>query len=460
LAALSDRPRRILIVDDEPNMLHMLSAILKQDGFEPVCTENAREALELVGREQFDFILSDVRMPGMDGIQLVERLHKMDLGVIVILMSAYGNTELALEAMRKGAYDYISKPFKTDEVVLTLRKAAERERLRREVVRLKRRLLLSEPSPEIIAESPAMKAVLETVCRVAPFESSVLITGDSGTGKELTAREIHRRSGRAEGPFVAINCAAIPGGLLESELFGHARGAFTGADSDKAGMFEEADGGTLLLDEIGAMDPSLQAKLLRVLENGQMRRLGETATRSVSVRILASTNENLEAALERGFFRKDLYYRLNVVNVHIPPLRERKEDIMPLVEHFVAGFNRKMGTKVTSITRDARDALTSYSWKGNVRELQNVIERAMILRTGDAMTLESLPYDIRVAGFRMAPDTDEEATLSLKKACRDLEKNLIVRALNRTGGNRSQAAALLQISYPSLLQKIKDYGVT
>ena len=460
MAALSDQPKRILIVDDEPNMLHMLSAILKHDGFAPVCAQNAREALELVGREPFDFILSDVRMPGMDGIQLVERLNKMDLGVIVILMSAYGNTELALEAMRKGAYDYISKPFKTDEVVLTLRKAAELERLRREVVRLKRRLQRSEPRSDIVAESPAMKAVLERASQVAPFESSVLITGDSGTGKELTAREIHRRSARAEGPFVAVNCAAIPAALLESELFGHVRGAFTGADADKPGLFEEADGGTLLLDEIGVMDPSLQAKLLRTLDNGQIRRVGETGTRSVSVRILASTNEDLEAALAAGLFRKDLYYRLNVVNIHVPPLSERKEDIMPLVEHFVAAFNRKMGTKVGSITREAQEALLNYRWKGNVRELQNVIERAMILRTGDAITLESLPYDIRVAGLRTIPDAEEQATLSLKRASRDLEKNLIMKALNRTGGNRSQAAALLEISYPSLLQKIKDYGVT
>lgn len=452
--------KRILIVDDEPNMLHMLSAILKQDGFEPVCARNGKEALELAAREDFDFILSDVRMPGMDGIQLVERLRGMGLDVIVILMSAYGNTELALEAMRKGAYDYVSKPFKTDEVVLTLRKAAERERLRREVVRLKRRLLRTEGHSEIVTESQAMKELLRTAQQVAPFESAVLITGESGTGKELVARAIHRWSPRSEGAFVAVNCAALPAGLLESELFGHARGAFTGADSDKPGLFEEADGGSLLLDEIGALEASLQAKLLRALDEGQIRRVGETGNRKVEVRILASTNEDLEAAMERGMFRRDLYYRLNVIHLHIPRLADRKEDVIPLVEHFVGGLNRKMGRKITRIGREAREALLSYTWKGNVRELQNVIERAMILTDGDTLTLDALPYEIRIAGARAIPDEDEdEVTLSMKRACKDLERALIMRALNRTGGNRSQAATLLKISYPSLLQKIKEYGL-
>jgi len=456
---MSDRSQRILIVDDEPNMLHMLSAILKQDGYEPVCAQSASEALELASREAFDFILSDVRMPGMDGIQLVEHLAGRDIDVIVILMSAYGNTELALEAMRKGAYDYISKPFKTDEVVLTLRKAAERERLRREVVRLKRRILRTEGGARMVVESPAMKAVLRTVRQVAPFDSAVLITGDSGTGKELAAREIHRLSPRSEASFFAVNCAAIPGGLLESELFGHARGAFTGADSEQAGLFEEADGGTLLLDEIGAMDVSLQAKLLRVLDNGEIRRVGETGKRRVSVRILAATNEDLEDAMGKGLFRNDLYYRLNVVHIHVPPLTERKEDIIPLVEHFVSMFNRKMGLKIERLEREAQDALLGYGWKGNVRELRNVIERAMILTSGEAITLESLPHDIRVVGGPALPEPHDEETLSLKTSYKELERTLISRALNRTGGNRSQAAGLLEISYPSLLQKIKEYGL-
>ncbi|MBI5238621.1 MAG: sigma-54-dependent Fis family transcriptional regulator [Deltaproteobacteria bacterium] len=457
---MPDQPHKILIVDDEPNMLHMLSSILKQDGFEPACAANASQALDLVESEDFDFILSDVRMPGMDGIQLVERLRAKQIDAIVILMSAYGNVDLALEAIRKGAYDYISKPFKTDEVVLTLRKAAERERLRREVVRLKRRLLRSEGNPEIVAKSRAMKSILETVHQVAGFDSSVLITGESGTGKELMAREIHARSRVSQGAFIAINCGAIPRQLLETELFGHARGAFTGASTAKAGLFEEADGGTLFLDEIGAMDISLQVKILRAIDTGEIRRVGETSGRHVSVRILAATNEDLESAIERGAFRMDLFYRLNVVHIHIPPLRERKEDIIPLVEHFASFYNRKMGMEVATIGREAQEALLVYPWKGNVRELQNVIERAMILTVTDAITLESLPYDIRVAAAKIPDFAAPVETLSLKKASKELEKSMISRALNRTGGNRSQAAAALEISYPSLLQKIKEYGIT
>lgn len=457
---MTDQPHRILIVDDEPNMLHMLSSILQQDGFEPTCAEDAGRALQLVEEKDFDFILSDVRMPGMDGIQLVENLHARQIEAIVILMSAYGNVSLALEAIRKGAYDYISKPFKTDEVVLTLRKAAEREKLRREVVRLKRRLQRTEGNPEIVAKSKVMRSVLETVQQIAGFQSSVLITGESGTGKELLAREVHARSKVSQGPFVAINCGAIPGNLLETELFGHARGAFTGATSAKAGLFEEAEGGTLFLDEIGTMDFYLQVKILRAIDTGEIRRVGENSDRIVPVRILAATNEDLDPAMERGAFRRDLYYRLNVVHIHIPPLRERKEDILPLVEHFVSQNNKKMGLAVGRISREAQEALMNYSWKGNVRELQNIVERAMILSNSDAITLESLPYDIRVSTSKVSGFGTSEETLSIKKASKELEKNLILRALNRTAGNRSQAALLLEISYPSLLQKIKEYGIT
>jgi len=457
---VADELTKILIVDDEPNMLHMLSTVLQQDGFEPVCARTAAEALTLVAQQEFDFILSDVRMPGMDGIQLLEKLRETGVDVIVILMSAYGNVELALEAIRKGAYDYISKPFKTDEVALTLRKAAERERLRREVVRLKRRLRHSESSPGIVARSPAIKALLEMVHQVGQVDCSVLITGDSGTGKELLAREIHRCSSRSEGPFVPVNCAAIPAGLLESELFGHAAGAFTGANVDKPGLFEEADGGTMLLDEIGAMEPALQAKLLRAIESGEVRRIGDTAVRRVRARIVAATNENLDKAIKSGAFREDLYYRLNVVHLHIPPLAQRREDIIPLVEHFVEIFNRRMGLRVTAISREAQDALLKYSWKGNVRELQNVVERAMIFTSGDTITLDSLPHEIRAAvTWPAVKRALRDDNLSIKQATRELERTLIIKALNRTGGNRSQAATLLEISYPSLLQKIKEYAI-
>jgi two-component system, NtrC family, response regulator AtoC len=455
-----NRPDKILIVDDEPNMLHMLSAVLQQDGFDPSTADTGHKALELISAETFDFVLTDVRMPGMDGLQLLENIRERGIDVIVIVMSAYGNIELALEAIRKGAYDYISKPFKTDEVVLTLRKASERERLRREVVRLRRRLLRTEQSPEIIAKSREMKEVLEQARDVAPYEASVLLTGESGTGKEILAKEIHRCSPRSQGPFVALNCGAIPDGLLESELFGHAAGAFTGASADKPGIFEEAEGGTLLLDEIGCMNVALQVKLLRTLDAGEIRRVGETSTRKISARILAATNEDIAAAIENGLFRTDLYYRLNVMHIHVPPLRERKQDIIPLMEHFVNILNKKTGLKIRGITSEAQEALLNYSWKGNVRELQNVVERAMILAVGDSINLDSLPYDIRMATAKTPICIDADETLSLKKASKELEKRFISKALNRTGGNRSQAAALLEISYPSLLQKIKEYGIS
>ncbi len=457
---MTERPPKILIVDDEPNMLHMLNAVLKQDGFDPECAESALRALEMVSQDSFDFILSDVRMPGMDGVQLLEQLRERGIDTMVILMSAYGTIDLALEALRKGAYDYIAKPFKTDEVVLTLRKAAERERLRKEVVQLRRRLRFCEVSSEIIACSEALKDILSTAQRVASFDSSVLITGESGTGKELVAREIHKHSPRSEGSFVGINCAAIPRDLLESELFGHVRGAFTGADKDKSGIFEEAEGGTLFLDEIGSMDTALQVKILRALDSGEIRRVGETRVRRTSVRILAATNEDLSAAMENGSFRPDLYFRLNVVHLHIPSLRDRKADILPLVEHFVRTLNKKMGLKIRHITREAQDALLAYQWKGNVRELQNVVERAMILATGDSISLENLPQDIRSAGRKIRNLWEDEETISLKKATKDLERVLITKALNRSGGNRSRAAELLEISYPSLLNKIKEHDLT
>ncbi|MFH1117904.1 MAG: sigma-54 dependent transcriptional regulator [Pseudomonadota bacterium] len=457
---MSGKLPRILIVDDEPNMLHMLSAVLKQDGFDPECADSAERALDTASRGGFDFILSDVRMPGMDGVQLLEQLRKKGIDTMVILMSAYGTIDLALEAIGKGAYDYISKPFKSDEVVLTLRKAAERERLRKEVLLLKKRLSSLETSSQIIAHSEALQAVLRMAHRVADFDSSVLITGESGTGKELVAREIHNRSPRSQGAFVGINCAAIPRDLLESELFGHMRGAFTGAEADKAGIFEEAEGGTLLLDEIGSMDAALQVKILRALDGGEIRRVGENKVRRTSVRILAATNEDLSAAMENGSFRRDLYFRLNVMHLHIPPLRERKEDIVPLVEHFVSSLNKKMGLKIRHITREARDALLAYEWKGNVRELQNVVERAMILAGGDFISLETLPHDIRSGGPHIRQLPGKEETISLKKAVKELERVLIAKALNRSGGNKSRAADLLEISYPSLLNKIKEHGLT
>jgi two-component system response regulator AtoC len=453
---------KILVVDDEPNMLHMLSVMLKRAGFQVSAVDSGKEALDLAAQYEFDFILSDVRMPEMDGVQLLERLKRQGSEAVVIIMSAYGGIDLALETIRKGAYDYISKPFKSDEVILTLRKASERERMRRELVHLRRRLKRTEGGSKIVAASDAMKNLLDEIDQIAPSSVTVLITGESGAGKELMAREIHLKSPRKDQPFVAVNCGALSPDLLESELFGHVKGAFTGAETDRIGLFEEADGGVLFLDEIGVMDPSLQVKLLRAIETSEIRRLGSVSKRSISVRLIAATNTDLENAILEGTFREDLYYRLNVVRLVAPPLRERPEDIEPLLETFVSRFNEKLGLKVSGVSSEAKEMLLRWKWRGNVRELQNVIERAMILCEGSLIEAEDLPQDMarpmeRLAGQDPGPDSD---SLSIKKRVKSLERNLIQSALNRTGGNRTKAAQILEISYPSLLQKIKDYELT
>ncbi len=454
-------PTSVLIVDDEPNMIHMLTTMLTKAGFQVSAAETGKDALVLDSENRFDFILSDVRMPGMDGVQLLERLRKQGSDAVIIIMSAYGGVDLALEAIRKGAYDYISKPFKSDEVILTLKKASERERMRRELVHLKRRLKRTEGTSQIVGVSDSMKRVIGAIDQIASSDATVLITGESGTGKELVAREIHQRSKRSQGPFVAVNCGAISTDVLESELFGHVKGAFTGADSERIGLFEEADQGTLLLDEIGATDPGVQVKLLRAIEESKIRMVGSNANRPISVRLIAATNENLEEALKIGTFREDLFYRLNVVHIHTPPLRERPEDIIPLVEFAVSKFNEKLGLKVERISSEAKDLLTQWQWKGNVRELQNVIERAMILCNSSQIDVADLPREMGQFPENLTLNSeDDEESLSVKKGVKDLERRLIKKALNRTCGNRSKAAQVLEISYPSLLQKIKEYGLS
>ncbi len=452
------QPFKILIVDDEPNMLHMLSVLLSEDGFVCACAKNAKEALAVVAEQRFDFILSDVRMPGMDGLKLLETLKSLGVDSLVILMSAYGSMDLVLEAIRKGAYDYISKPFKTDEVALTFRKAAERERLRREVVRLSSVLKRFSGESRFVVKSPPMKLLMNVAQQAAKSDAPILITGESGVGKEVLAHEIHRMSARGDCPLVPINCGAIPQNLLESELFGFKKGAFTSATESKLGLLEEAEGGAVFLDEIATMSPALQAKLLRTLDSGEFRRLGETTLRHVNVRIIAATNEDVEAAIQKGLFRSDLYYRLAVFQLVVPPLRERREDIPALLSHFVQMYNSKLKRRVTGISNKAQEALFAHPWKGNVRELGNVIERAMILTEGQTIELEAL-------SLKIAPGADHAKidpvfpTLSLKSAYRQVERELISRALDETRGNRSQAALLLEISYPSLLQKIKELGV-
>jgi two-component system response regulator AtoC len=380
----------------------------------------------------------------------------------VIMMSAYGNTETALEAMKLGAYDYISKPFKTDEVYLTLKKAEERERLRRENLWLKKRIKAMEASHSfghMVAQSAAMRAVFDLAEKVAQYDTTVLITGESGTGKELIARGIHFQGKRADQPLIPVNCGGIPENLLESEFFGYKKGAFTGADRNKKGLFEEAHGGTLFLDEIGELPLGLQVKLLRVLQENEVRAVGGSRPKQVDVRVIAATAKNLDEEVKKGNFREDLYYRLNVLTVKIPPLRERSEDIPLLTQHFIERFKKRLDKAVEGLAPDAMSMLLQHRWPGNVRELENAIERAVVLADGPLLALEHFPQEFLHSGPICEELEGRFDGYSLKAAQKIVEKQLITKALKKTGGNRTQATRLLEISHPSLLSKIKAYDI-
>ncbi|NIR46549.1 MAG: sigma-54-dependent Fis family transcriptional regulator [Gemmatimonadetes bacterium] len=452
---------KVLVVDDEAGVRRTLSMILEDEGYQVISASDGREGLEKAAKEEPDLILCDIRMPRMDGLEFLEEYRKRNGEALVITITAYGSNELAVEAMQKGAYDYLPKPFTTAEVVLTLRKAEEREKLRREVKRLRQRVKADQRFPEIVAKSAGMREAVELATKVAQHPSTVLITGESGTGKELIARLIHGASPRSDRPFVPINCGAIPENLLESELFGHVKGAFTGAHTDRAGLFEEADGGTLFLDEIGELPSQLQVKLLRALQEGEIRRVGDSASRKVDVRLVCATARDLEQEVREGNFRSDLYYRINVVRIHLPPLRQRTEDIPPLTRYFIERFSKQLGINVNNFEPAAMKPLLAHPWYGNVRQLENVVERAMVLAEGPTIRPEDLPDFIRhpeasVEGPNEAFPADE---LSIKKQTADLERRLIGRALQVTDGNRTKAAELLDLSYRALLYKIRDYGL-
>ncbi|MGE4545161.1 MAG: sigma-54-dependent transcriptional regulator [Pedobacter sp.] len=443
----------VLVVDDEAGMRHMLRLVLERGDYRVTEAKNGGEALECLQRTNFDIILCDIRMPEMDGLTFLQEVKANNLDGIVIMMSAYGTIDTAVECLKVGAYDYISKPFKPDEVILTLRKAQEKMFLQQENTLLRKKLSHKNNNHQIVYQSGVMESLLTLVSRVAASHSPVLITGETGTGKELVARALHSQSARQKRPFVAINCGAIASGLIESELFGHSRGAFTGAMQQKPGLFEEADGGTLFLDEIGELPLDLQPKLLRVLQEGEVRRVGENLPRKVNVRILAATARDLRGAVVQGNFRDDLFFRLAVVEVHIPPLRERSEDISVLADHFVHGVAVREGRVAPSISPAVMEALNQYSWPGNVRELANFIERAMIFSRGNVLEIDGLPGDMRRENRNVIKD------LSLKKASFRLEKEYISKALAVTEGNRTQAAKLLEISLRKLLYKIKEYRI-
>ena len=451
--------RRILVVDDEENLRLVLRTLLKRAGYEVDVASTGEEALEKVESFGPDVVLTDVRMPKMSGMDLLAALRAKNSPATVIVMSAYGSVDLALEAIKAGAYDYVAKPFKPDEILLTLRKAEERETLRRENKQLREEIRREHKFDEILAKSAVMMEIFRTIGKIADYKTTVLIVGESGVGKELVARAVHRRGNRVNGPFVAINCGAIPENLLESELFGHRKGAFTDANADRRGLFEEATGGTLFLDEIGELPLPLQVKLLRVLQEETIRRLGDTKDVKIDVRIVAATHRDLQAEVKAGRFREDLYYRLNVLPLTIPPLRDRKEDIPLLIDHFIARNNTRLGTSIRGLDADARKALIDYAWPGNVRELENTIERAMVLADADTLHAPDLPERVREARdpVQMQLATGE---LSIKKTTRIIEEVLIRRALQKTKGNRTRAAEVLEISHRALLYKLKDYKIT
>jgi two-component system, NtrC family, response regulator AtoC len=449
----------VLIIDDEPGLRQTVSLILADEGYEVHTASDGEEGLARALEVQPDLILCDVRMPRLTGLEFLEKYRASNGTAMVIVMTAYGGMEMAIQAMKKGAYDYIQKPFSPDQLVLTLKKAEERETLRREVTRLREEVGIDRRYRQIVAKSPAMTKALEVAAKVAKHPSPVLITGESGTGKELVARLIHDESDRTRNAFVPVNCGAIPENLLESELFGYTKGAFTGADRDKPGLFEAASGGTLLLDEIGDMPVTLQVKLLRVLQESEIRRLGDTRARQVDVRLIAATNKDLDEEVRAGDFRRDLFYRIAVVPIHLVPLRQRRDEIPLLVHHFIEQYNRKLKLDIRGIESDAMRILLEYPWPGNVRELENTIERALVLSDGPKITPDDLPTNITSPVVPLdSPDLPDDE-LSVKKHSSILERRLIKAALERTGGNKTRAADLLELSSRALLYKIREYGL-
>lgn len=458
-----ERKKRVLVVDDEENLRHMLQVMLRKHGYLVEAAADGSEALHMAGENRYDFILCDLRMPVLDGVGFLEKATGSGLDSTIIMMSAYGTMETAIECMKQGAYDYISKPFKKDEILLVLKKAEERERLKTENRQLREEMQKECSFASMVSRNREMLDIFSLVRKVCDFRTTVLILGESGTGKELIARALHYNSRRKSGPFVAVNCGAIPENLLESELFGHVKGAFTDASAEKAGLFEQADSGTLLLDEIGELPLPLQVKLLRVLQEGEIRRVGGAAAKKVDVRVVSATSRDLQQEVAHGRFREDLFYRLNVLSIALPPLRERLEDIPLLVDHFIGKYGVELGRGGVTCSPEVISILFRYPWPGNVRELENCMQRSLLLCEGDTLGPECLPDWARGRGVGAGPDAKiplpADGSLSIKRVSEQMEREMIRKALEKTSGNRTHAARLLEISHRSLLYKIKDYGI-
>jgi two-component system NtrC family response regulator len=451
---------RILVVDDDASLRRVLEYNLAEEGYEVTAAGSGEEALSLLERERFDLVVTDIKMPGMDGMDLLRRVKDSSPDTQVVMITAFGTIEMAVEAMKAGAFEYITKPFNRDELKLTARKALRFRTLETENLRLKKEVSRKFGFENIVGDSVRMQEVFRLVEKVADSDVSVLVTGESGTGKELVAKAIHYRSYRSEKPFVAINCAAIPRELLESELFGHKKGAFTGAVRDKKGKFEDAGGGTLFLDEIGELPVELQAKLLRAVQEREITPVGGSAPVRFDARIISATNRDLEAEIAQGRFREDLYYRLAVVPVRLPSLRERPEDIPLLVRHFLEKLG---GGARISISPEALEALGNYHWKGNVRELENTLERLVILRETDRIRLEDLPESLRSGGGRVQAEGRDGFSFVLPSggiSLEEAEKALIIEALERNGWNQTKAAQFLRIPRHILLYRMEKFGIS
>lgn len=442
---------RLLIIDDEPKMTDILQRVLKREGYEIDITHNPEEGIRLMGSQRYDVILSDLRMPQMSGIEILKNARHLQKQADFIIMTAFATVETAIEAMKLGAFDYLIKPFAMDNLRALIKRLIETKALKEEEPSAGKSPHLVFRPEQIIAESPAMKEVLRRAAKVAPSDVSILLRGESGTGKEVIARVIHAQSRRADKPLVTVNCGAIPENLLESELFGHIKGAFTGAVESRLGLFKMADGGTIFLDEVGEIPLLLQVKLLRVLQEGEFIRVGEDKPTHVNVRVIAATNRDLEAALRDGVFRQDLYYRLNVVPIIIPPLRERREDIPALVSHFLAKFQTPQPIEITP---EASHLLAEYDWHGNVREVENAIEHAAVLCEGNRITPDDLP-----AAMRKSPTAEMSGVASSTLPLEEMEKRSIMSALKKTGGNQTRAAELLGITRRTLGYRLKKYNL-
>ncbi|MEC4685449.1 MAG: sigma-54 dependent transcriptional regulator [Nitrospirota bacterium] len=450
------KKEKILIVEDEQGMNEILRILLESDGYEVSSAMDGGKGIELLKKDIFDLVITDIKMPGVDGFEVLRKAKELSPDTLIIMVTAFGTTESAIEAMKLGAYDYIHKPFKIDEIRIVVNKALEKRGLRRELEVLREEIRTTYRLENIIGKSPRMQGLLNIIPKIAQSSSSVLITGESGSGKELVARAIHNISPRAEKAFVAINCASLPEGLLESELLGYMKGAFTGATHNKEGLFEIAHAGSIFLDEIGEMPFNIQAKILRVIETGTFRRLGGTNDITVDVRVIAATNKDLKKAIKAGEFREDLFYRLNVVPVHIPPLRERKEDIPLLAEHFL----KKFGHGEIGISPEAMRVMVNYSWPGNVRELENVIERTVLLTEHDIILPGDLPSELRETEMDEGrlPDLTVSG-VDLDGILEDIERSYIKRALELSLGVKTEAAKLLNLTFRSFRHRLYKYGI-